>query len=45
MLSTSREFVRTGNSLNLLVPELFFFNFSTPVNKMLIIQEPNMLEL
>ena len=31
--------------LNLLAPELFFFNFSTPVYKMWIIQEPNMLEL
>ena len=30
---------------NLLVPELFFFNFSTPVYKMWIIQEPNTLEL
>ena len=30
---------------NLLAPELFFFNFSTPVYKMWIIQEPNMLEL
>jgi len=31
--------------LNLLAPELFFFNFSTPVYKMWIIQEPNTLEL
>jgi len=31
--------------VNLLAPELFFFNFSTPVYKMLIIQEPNTLEL
>jgi hypothetical protein len=30
---------------NLLVPELFFFSFSTPVYKMWIIQEPNTLEL
>ena len=30
---------------NLLAPELFFFNFSTPVYKMLIIQEPNSLEI
>ena len=30
---------------NLLAPELFFFNFSTPVYKMLIIREPNTLEL
>jgi len=30
---------------NLLAPELFFFNFSTPVYKMRIMQEPNMLEL
>ena len=32
--------------INLLAPELFFFfNFSTPVYKMWIIQEPNKLEL
>jgi len=31
--------------VNLLAPELFFFNFSTPVYKMGIIQEPNTLEL
>ena len=31
--------------VNLLAPELFFFNFSTPVYKMWIIQEPNTLEL
>ena len=30
--------------INLLAPELFF-NFSTPVYKMWIIQEPNTLEL
>ena len=30
--------------INLLAPE-FFFNFSTPVYKMWIIQEPNILEL
>ena len=34
-----------GPYINLLAPELFFFNFSTPVHKMWIIQEPNMLEL
>ena len=34
-----------GYCLNLLAPELFFFNFSTPVYKMWIIQEPNKLEL
>ena len=33
------------SSLNLLVPELFFLILAHPVNKMLIIQEPNMLEL
>ena len=32
-------------SVKLLAPELFFFNFSTPVYKMWIIQEPNTLEL
>jgi len=32
-------------NLNLLAPELFFFNFSTPVYKMWIIKEPNTLEL
>jgi len=32
-------------SINLLAPELFFSNFSTPVYKMWIIQEPNTLEL
>jgi hypothetical protein len=32
-------------SFNLLAPEWFFFNFSTPVYKMWIIQEPNTLEL
>ena len=31
--------------INLLAPELFLFNFSTPVYKMWIIQEPNKLEL
>ena len=31
--------------VNLLAPELFFFNFSTPVYKMWIKQEPNTLEL
>ena len=31
--------------VNLLAPELFFFNFNTPVYKMWIIQEPNTLEL
>jgi len=31
--------------VNLLAPELFFFNFSTPLNKMWILQEPNKLEL
>jgi len=31
--------------INLLAPEFFFFNFSTPVYKMWIIQEPNTLEL
>ena len=31
--------------LNILAPELFFFNFSTPVYKMWIIQEPNKLAL
>jgi glutaredoxin-related protein len=33
------------SKINLLAPELFFFNFSTPVYKMRIIQEPNKLEL
>jgi len=32
-------------TINLLAPELFFFNFSTPVYKMWITQEPNTLEL
>ena len=31
--------------VNFLAPEFFFFNFSTPVYKMWIIQEPNILEL
>jgi len=31
--------------VNILAPELFFLNFSTPVYKMWIIQEPNTLEL
>jgi len=31
--------------INLLAPELFFFNFSTPVYKMWIVQEPNKLDL
>ena len=30
-----------SSTVNLLAPELFFFNFSTPVHKMWIIQEPN----
>jgi len=34
-----------GTQFNLLEPELFFFNFSTTVYKMWIIQEPNTLEL
>ena len=33
------------NSFNLLATELIFFYFSTPVYKMLIIREPNTLEL
>jgi len=32
-------------NINLLAPELFFFNFSTSVYKIWIIQEPNTLEL
>ena len=32
-------------SVNLLVPELFFLILAHPVYKMLIIQEPNTLEL
>jgi len=32
-------------SINLLTPELFFFNFSAPVYKMWIMQETNTLEL
>jgi hypothetical protein len=32
-------------NINLLAPELFFFNFSTPAHKMWIIQEPNTLEI
>jgi len=48
--SVSRALRLTNTSglfflLNLLAPELFFFNFSTPVYKMLIIHEPNTLEL
>ena len=31
--------------VNLKAPEFFFLNFSTPVYKMWIKQEPNMLEL
>jgi hypothetical protein len=31
--------------INLLAPELFFFNFNTPVYKIWLIQEPNTLEL
>ena len=31
--------------INLLAPELFFLILAHPVNKMWIIQEPNMLEL
>jgi len=39
------QVVKFSNVINLLAPELFFFNFSTPVYKMWIIQEPNTLEL
>ena len=42
-LSSGSRFVPCG-WINLLAPE-FFFNFSTPVYKMWIIQEPNTLEL
>ena len=35
------ENTRNGKCINHLAPELFFFNFSTPVYKMWIIQEPN----
>ena len=41
---TKNEILHT-TGINLLAPELFFFNFSTPVYKMWIIQEQNMLEL
>ena len=34
-----------GNSFNLLAPELFSLILAHPVNKMLIIQEPNKLVL
>jgi hypothetical protein len=37
--------IRKDQAINLLEPELFFLNFSTPVYKMWIIQEPNTLEL
>jgi len=33
--------MHTKQNLNLLAPELFFFNFSTPVYKMWIMREPN----
>jgi len=40
------ERVSKVSLINLLEPELFiFFNFSTPVYKMWIIQKPNKLEL
>jgi len=37
--------IRKDQAIKLLEPELFFLNFSTPVYKMWIIQEPNTLEL
>ena len=39
------EFQRKLKKINLLAPELFFFNLAHSVYKMWIIQEPNMLEL
>ena len=41
-LCTGKEY---QEGINLLALELYFFNFSTPVYKMRIKQEPNMLEL
>ena len=44
--SLNREYITSYSIYNLLAPELYiFFNFSTPVYKMWIIREPNMLEL
>ena len=45
VLTVPPNFFCYCGGFNLLEPELFFFNFSTPVYKMWIIQEPNKLEL
>ena len=37
--------LNVAGDINLLEPELFFLNFSTPAYKMWIIQEPNTLKL
>jgi len=45
-VNSEKEWARkSGKTIKLLGPELFFFNFSTPVYKMWIIQQPHKLEL